>query len=78
MKGQKPDTAESRELMADVAGVDDALTAVYLRIHSMRQRWTAGSGDTEIRLAMLAVEDINDALHDASRRVARLRRCLSR
>ncbi|VVT48687.1 Branched-chain amino acid ABC transporter, amino acid-binding protein (TC 3.A.1.4.1) [Kosakonia radicincitans] len=78
MNGQPPETATGSELMADVAAIDDALTAVYLRIHTMRRRWTAGNEQTETRLAMLAVEDINDALHDASRRVARLRRCLSR
>lgn len=78
MSGQAPETAAAGELAADVAAIDDALTAVYLRIHTMRRRWTAGNEQTETRLAMLAVEDINDALHDASRRVARLRRCLSR
>ncbi|NCF08718.1 hypothetical protein [Kosakonia sp. MH5] len=77
MNGQTPDRAGD-ELAADVAAIDDALTAVYLRIHTMRQRWPRDSDCAEARLAMLAVEDINDALHDASRRVARLRRCLSR
>lgn len=77
MNGQTPETAAG-ELAADVAAIDDALTAVYLRIHTMRQRWTDGSENTQTRLAMLVVEDIHDALHDASRRVARLRRCLSR
>lgn len=78
MNGQTPETAAGSELMADVAAIDDALTAVYLRIHTMRQRWTDGSENTQTRLAMLAVEDINEALHDASRRVARLQRCLNR
>ena len=77
MNGQTPDPAAS-ELAVDVAAIDDALTAVYLRIHTMRQRWPRDSDDAETRLAMLAVEDIYDALHGASRRVARLRRCLTR
>ncbi|AGN88358.1 hypothetical protein [Enterobacter sp. R4-368] len=77
MNGQTPETAAGSELMADVAAIDDALTAIFLRIHTMRQRWPRDSDRAETRLAMLAVEDIHDTLHDASRRVARLRRCLS-
>jgi hypothetical protein len=78
MNGQIPETVVTGELAAEVAALDDALTAVYLRIHTMRRCWPRDSDRAETRLAMLAVEDIHDALHDASRRVARLRRCLSR
>ena len=78
MTGQTPEPGATGELAAEGAALDDALTAVYLRIHTMRRRWPRDSDRAETRLAMLAVEDIHDALHAASRRVARLRRCLSR
>lgn len=65
------------EMATDVAAIDDALTDIFLRIHTMRRRWPRESAAAEARLAMLAVEDIHDALTGASRKVARLRRCMT-
>lgn len=64
------------ELATDVAAIDDALTDIFLRIHTMRQRWPREGATVEARLAMLAVEDITDALQGVSRKIARLRRCM--
>lgn len=70
--------AAGGELAADVAAIDEALTDILLRIHTMRQRWPRDSDRAEIRLTMLAVEDAADALQGASRKIARLRRCMIR
>lgn len=61
-------------LAEDVADIDDTLTELFLRIHAMRQYCPRDSAD--LRLTMLAVEDIHRVLTDASHRAARLRSCL--
>ncbi|ADU73030.1 hypothetical protein [Pantoea sp. App145] len=63
-------------LAEDVADIDDTLTELFLRIHAMRQYCPRDSDSADLRLTMLAVEDIHRVLTDASRRAARLRSCL--
>ncbi|MGE0968583.1 hypothetical protein ACQFN5_00230 (plasmid) [Klebsiella sp. WOUb02] len=70
--------AAGGELAADVAAIDEALTDILLRIHTMRRRWPRDSDRAEIRLTMLAVEDAAESLQGASRKIARLRRCMIR
>lgn len=70
--------AAGGEVAADVAAIDEALTDILLRIHMMRQRWPRDSDSAEARLAMLAVEDTAESLQGASRKMARLRRCMVR
>lgn len=70
--------ADGGELAADMTAIDEALTDILLRIHMMRQRWPRDSDSAEARLAMLMVEDAAEALQGASRKMARLRRCMVR
>ena len=66
------------ELTAEVAAIDEALTDILLRIHRVRQRWLRDGEEMQVRLTLLAVEDIFDALTEPVRKTARLRNCLIR